>query len=152
MLVEMLINHVSRGGNLLLNVGPTARGEFDYRALDRLNGIGQWMRLHSRAIYGCTFAPAEFTAPLDCRYTYNPATRRLYVHCFSWPFGAMHLPNMAGKVAYAQLLNDASEIHFADGAAEHHGQASDESRGMVTLHLPVVKPPVEVPVIEIFLK
>ena len=54
MCIEMLINHVSMGGNLLLNVGPTARGYFDARALERLRGIGEWMRLHSRSIYECT--------------------------------------------------------------------------------------------------
>ena len=54
MLVRMLVDTVSKGGNLLLNVGPTARGEFDPRALDRLRGLGEWMRLHGRAIRGCT--------------------------------------------------------------------------------------------------
>jgi alpha-L-fucosidase len=49
MLVRMLIDTVSKGGNLLLNVGPTGRGEFDAKALDRLRGIGEWMRLHSRS-------------------------------------------------------------------------------------------------------
>ncbi len=43
-LVQMLIDTVSKGGNLLLNVGPTGRGEFDERALDRLNGMGEWMK------------------------------------------------------------------------------------------------------------
>ncbi|MFA6111196.1 MAG: alpha-L-fucosidase, partial [Candidatus Latescibacterota bacterium] len=48
-LLRMLIEVVSKGGNLLLNVGPTGRGEFDERAMDRLNGIGRWMRQHGRA-------------------------------------------------------------------------------------------------------
>ncbi len=78
-LVQMLIDTVSKGGNLLLNVGPTGRGEFDERALDRLAGMGEWMKRHSRSIYGCTQAPAEFSAPQDCRLTYNPDTKRLYV-------------------------------------------------------------------------
>ncbi len=70
-LVQMLIDCVSKGGNLLLNVGPTGRGEFDYRALERLAGMGEWMKRHSRSIYGCTQAPEEFACPPDCRYTYN---------------------------------------------------------------------------------
>ena len=48
-LVKMLIDSVSKGGNVLLNVGPTGRGEFDYRALERLQGIGEWMKRHSRS-------------------------------------------------------------------------------------------------------
>ena len=58
-LIRTLIDAVSKGGNLLLNVGPTARGELDYRAMDRLAGIGKWMHHHSRSIYGCTAAPAD---------------------------------------------------------------------------------------------
>jgi alpha-L-fucosidase len=63
MLVQMLIDHVSKGGNLLLNVGPTGRGEIDARALERLVGMGEWMRVHSRSIYGCTFARRLFRLP-----------------------------------------------------------------------------------------
>jgi len=81
----MLIDTLSKGGNFLLNVGPTARGEFDQRALDRLSGIGKWMKYHSRSIYGCTQAPKEFNAPQDWCLTYNPETDRLYMHVFSWP-------------------------------------------------------------------
>jgi len=52
--IRTLIDCTSKGGNLLLNVGPTGRGEFDARALDRLGAIGAWMKRHSRSIYGCT--------------------------------------------------------------------------------------------------
>ena len=68
-LVRMLIDTVSKGGNLLLNVGPTARGTFDDRALARLSGIGAWMKARSRSIYGCGPAPAGFQTPQDCRLT-----------------------------------------------------------------------------------
>jgi alpha-L-fucosidase len=78
MLVQMLIDTVSKGGNMLFNVGPTARGEFDDRALERLKGIGTWMKRHGRSIYGCTQAPDEYICPRDCRYTYNPKTKTLY--------------------------------------------------------------------------
>ncbi len=141
-LVQLLIDTVSKGGNLLLNVGPTGRGEFDERALSRLAAMGEWMKRHSRSIYGCTEAPAEFETPQDCRLTYNPETRRLYVHVFAWPFKQLHLEGFAGKVAYAQLLNDASEILFSE----------DLAAGTLSLNLPVQKPNVIVPVVELFLK
>lgn len=144
MLIRMLIDSVSKGGNLLLNVGPTGRGEFDARALATLEGIGEWMRLHSRSIYGCT--QSEFEAPQDCRLTQNG--KRLYVHLFAWPFKALHLDGLAGKVAYAQLLNDASEI----GMSENDSQTSGYGHDTLTLHLPIQKPNVTVPVIELFLK
>ena len=150
-LVQMLIDNVSKGGNLLLNVGPTGRGEFDARALDRLRGMGEWMKRHSRSIYGCTQAPDEFPCPQDCRLTFNPDTRRLYVHVFAWPFVQLHLDGLAGRVEYAQLLNDASEVKMTELPAH---QAAMESRptNTLTLELPVKKPNVTVPVIELFLK
>jgi len=153
-LVKMLIECVSKGGNLLLNVGPTGRGEFDHRALDRLAGIGEWMKRHSRSIYGCTQAPEEFACPPDCRYTYNPETNRLYLHVFSWPFRHIHLDGMAQRVRYAQLLNDASEVRMLKRVPEASYGAMKESREatLLTLELPVKKPPVTVPVIELFLK
>ncbi len=149
-LIRTLIDCVSKGGNLLLNVGPTGRGEFDERALARLQGIGDWMRQHSRSIYGCTQAPAEFKCPQDCRLTYNPDKKRLYVHVLAWPFKELHLDGMAGKFQYAQLLNDASEISFtrSDWLA---GQAP-AGKDCATLNLPSQKPNVAVPVIELFLE
>jgi alpha-L-fucosidase len=152
-LIQMLVDTVSKGGNLLLNVGPTGRGEFDARALDRLQGMGEWMRRHGRSIYGCTQAPEEFPTPQDCRLTYNPATRRLYVHVFSWPFIHLHLDGFAGKVEYAQLLNDSSEI-FMKGPESWQlaAEGGAKPRNTLTLTLPVKKPDVTVPVIELFLK
>lgn len=151
-LVRMLINTVSRGGNLLLNVGPTGRGEFDERALDRLSGMGEWMKRHSRSIYGCTQAPAEFPEPQDVRYTYNPETRRLYAHVYAWPFEKLHLPGLQNKVAYAQLLHDASEVKLEMPTAHQVKLMEDDCRDVLTLKLPVKKPDVTVPVIELFLK
>jgi len=148
-LVQMLVDTVSKGGNLLLNVGPTGRGEFDERALSRLAGIGEWMKRHSRSIYGCTQAPDEFKAPQDCRLTYNPEKKRLYVHVFAWPFKHLHLDGFAGKVEYAQLLNDASEVKMT---VPPHQTPGAEGRNTLTLELPVQKPNVTVPVIELFLK
>ncbi|MGQ9555754.1 MAG: alpha-L-fucosidase [Candidatus Zipacnadales bacterium] len=150
MLVRMLVDTVSKGGNMLLNVGPTARGEFDPKAIERLRGIGEWMRLHGRAIYGCT--ASDFTPPPDCRYTQNG--KRLYLHLFAWPFRHVHLDGLAGKVEYAQLLNDASEIKIME--IDPHQQAQNTtmsgSAGTLTLELPVQKPNVVVPVVELFLK
>lgn len=150
MLVKMLIDSVSKGGNILLNVGPTGRGEFEPKAIERLNGIGDWMRRHSRSIYGCT--AGNFTPPPDCRYTQNG--NRLYLHLFSWPYRHVHLPGLAGKVAYAQLLNDASEIPttIIDPAQEAQTIIMSGTPGALTLELPVQKPDVAVPVIELFLK
>ena len=153
-IIQMLVDVVSKGGNLLLNVGPTGRGEFDARALDRLSGLGEWMRRHGRSIYGCGPAPEGLKAPEDCRFTYNAATKRLYCHVFAWPIRHLHLEGMAGKVEYAQLLNDASEVRLQAHVEEEEYGAMRRSRdsGLLTLELPVPKPDATVPVVELFLK
>lgn len=150
-IVKTLIDCVSKGGNLLLNVGPTARGEFDYRARERLEKIGEWMYYHSPSIYECTQAPEEFKTPDCCRLTYNPDKKRLYVHIFSWPYKFLFLEGKAyrERVEYAQLLNDGSEIKI--GMDEWHKKQIGEKDGIV-LTLPPFRPKVIVPVIELFLK
>ena len=134
-LLELLIETVSKEGNLLLNVGPTSRGEFDYRAQERLEGLGKWMHANSRSIYGCTAAPEGFNAPERTLLTYNPETRRLYIHLIDYPMGSLRF-DFADKVEYAQFLHDGSEIKFSKDS----------------FSLPVLKPDVEIPVIEVFLK
>ena len=153
LLVRMLVDGVSKGGNLLLNVGPTARGLFDQRATDRLQGIGEWMRLHNKSIYGCGPMPEGLTQPTDCRYTYNPQTNRLYLHIFAWPFRDIYCPGLGDKVAYAQFLHDGSEVRFGDvHEASWSGMAGYTDQTPLAFQVPILKPDVAVPVIEIFLK
>lgn len=153
-LIRTLIDSVSKGGNLLLNVGPTARGELDYRALERLKGIGEWMRRHGRSIYGCTEAPTEFPCPRDCRLTYNPKLRRVYVHILAWPYKQLCLDGFAGRVAYAQLLHDASEVAMkgVDDWQLHAAKNAGYCEDTLTITLPQTPPNVAVPVVELFLK
>ena len=151
--IDMLINHVCRNGNLLMNVGPTSRGYIDHRAMERLKAYAEWMKYHSRSIYGCGMAEG-LVEPRDCRYTYNRETNRLYLHIMNWPFKHIHLKGLSGKVKYAQFLHDGSEVKMRDSAnAQVHVSLSHKTpAGAVTVDLPVVKPAVEVPVIELILK
>ena len=155
-LIFTLIDCVSKGGNLLLNVGPTGRGEFDYRAMECLEGIGDWMHYNSRSIHGGTQAPDEFACPENCKLTYNPDTRRLYVHLLQWPYKHLFLDGQAfvDQVDYAQFLHDASEIRFstsAEGSAKNTLSGSTNPPNL-RLHLPQNEPRGEIPVIELFLK
>jgi alpha-L-fucosidase len=147
-LIKLLVNTVALGGNLLMNVGPTARGQFDPRAMQALATYAEWMQQHSRAIYGAT--QSTFGAPADCRFTQRG--NRLYLHIFSWPFRHIHLPGFAGKVAYAQLLHDGSEIKLLEPGKHNQWSIAEVSNDTLTLDLPVIKPAVIVPVIELFLK
>jgi len=144
LLLWMLVDSVSKGGNLLLNVGPTGRGEFDERALATLQAIGKWTRVNGRSIYGCT--ASDYTPPPDCRYTQNG--NRLYLHVMAWPLRHLHLKGIADRIEYAQFLHDASEIKIFQNTFDH----SIEKDNTVVLEIPIQKPNVEIPVIEIFLK
>ncbi|HEY8602411.1 MAG TPA: alpha-L-fucosidase, partial [Thermomicrobiales bacterium] len=149
LLVRLLIDSVAKGGNLLLNVGPNGRGEFEPCARETLAAIGEWMRVHGRAIYDCT--ASELTPPPDCRFTQRGD--RLYLHLFAWPFRHVHLDGFAGKVAYAQLLHDASEIRMLTSDPHQAAQNTtmEGTAGTLTLELPIARPDVLVPVIELFL-
>jgi alpha-L-fucosidase len=149
LLVRMLVDSVSKDGNLLLNVGPTGRGEFDPRALATLSGIGEWIRANGRSIYGA--GPSGFTPPPDCRYTQRG--NRLYLHVFAWPMRHLHLPGLADRLRYAQFLHDASEVAITvhDSGAAQNTTMGGLPAGTATLNLPVQRPNIEVPVIELFL-
>ena len=153
MLIELLINSVARGGNLLMNIGPTSRGYIDYRAEAALKVYADWMKYNSRSIYGCTMAEPDFKEPRGCRFTQSEDGKRLYIHLMEYPFQTLLLPDMADKIEYAQFLHDGSEILYSESAT---CQAGDDTlgdlSGTVIMNIPPVKPSVVVPVIEIFLK
>jgi len=142
-LLDLLISSVSNGGNLLLNVGPTARGEFDSRASTALDSLGTWMHSNSKSIYGCTFAPAEYKVPANTKLTYNANAKRIYVHLFEYPSGTLTLPGYKNKIVYAQFLHDNSELKF---------KKTDANSDDLIIELPEKKPAFQVPVVELVLK
>ncbi len=150
-LLVLLIESVGKGGNLLLNVGPTARGTFDSRAQDRLKDMGSWMKVNGSSIYECTQAPDEFKAPEHSLLTYNPKIKHLYVHLLDWPMGQIVLEGYADKVKYAQLLHDASEVKMSIRKDSTYNSDPTRTNDLV-LRLPMLKPDVEIPVVELFLK
>ncbi len=156
MLIKLLIDCVSLGGNLIMNVGPTARGYFDKRAEHALGVYAEWMKYNSRSIYGCTMAEPEFKAPNGLRYTQSEDGKRLYVHIYNYPYRYLLLPGLAEKVKYAQFLHDASELKISSDAATRLTNSGGEKHSsidenMLILEVPYVKPDVIVPVVELFL-
>ncbi|MDD3161082.1 MAG: alpha-L-fucosidase [Bacteroidales bacterium] len=144
-LLDLLITSTANGGNLILNVGPTAKGEFDYRATDALEKIAYWMHANSESIHNCTFAPDDYALPkeMNVRLTYKAAAKRLYVHLFDYPTdGKLTLPGYNGKMKYAQFLNDNSELKF---------QPDSKNASDIVIQLPKQKPPYEIPVVELIL-
>ena len=135
MLIRMLVNTVSIGGNLLMNVGPTARGYLDYRAEEALQVYADWMKYNSRSIYGCTMAEPGLVAPPDCRYTQSEDGRRLYLHLFAYPFAHVQLPGLAGNAhgVLALLIGPGqlTQVFRLAGDAVVHAHAQ---RALVVAH------------------
>ncbi len=148
-LIQLLINTVSCGGNLLMNVGPTSLGTFDARAVKALACYRDWMALHSASIYGCT--QSDCTAPRDCRLTQNG--NKLYVHIYAWPLQFIFLEDLADKVKFARFLHDGSEVQIkANNWHINELKRYGLKDTTLVLNLPVRKPDVIVPVIELTLK
>jgi alpha-L-fucosidase len=109
-LVRNLIDCSSKGGNYLLNVGPTSAGLIPAPSLDRLKEIGAWMDVNSEAIYGTTASPFS-RHPSWGRCTVKTAgnTTTLYLHVFDWPRdGRLFVPALKSKIRTAYMLADKS--------------------------------------------
>ena len=149
-LIGLLTETVSKGGNLILNVGPTARGEFDGRAEDRLAGISKWMHFNARSVYGCTVAPEGMAAPNGTVLTYNPKTNRVYIHLNDYPMGFLPV-DWFDRIEYAQFLHDGSELKLVPPPKTVYLQ-SGNTGSVGGISLPVKQPNVVAPVIEVWLK
>jgi len=152
MLIEMLVNTVCIGGNLLMNVGPTARGCFDYRAEKALKVYADWMKYNGRSIYNCTMAEPEFKAPRGTRLTQSEDGKRLYIHLIEYPYAFLEFEGLADKIDYAQFLHDGSEILYTIDEVGHFSEGRTSKKGLVAFRIPQHIPEMIVPVIEVFLK
>ncbi|MDF1513488.1 MAG: alpha-L-fucosidase [Anaerolineae bacterium] len=103
-LIRKLVDIVSKGGNYLLNVGPTAEGVIPEPSVVRLKAMGEWFASNGEAIYGTQPGPWQ---GLDwCRSTQKPGL--IYVHVFDWPQdGILRLPAMDMAVNRVYLMEDA---------------------------------------------
>jgi alpha-L-fucosidase len=101
-LIRMLVEVVSKGGNLLLNVGPKPDGTIQDEFVTRLNAMGDWMKVNSEAIYGTTASPFA-KLPFFGRATTKG--NRVYLHVFQWPAGGtIRVPGLKNTVHRARLL------------------------------------------------
>lgn len=104
--IRALVECVSKNGNLLLNVGPNARGQIPEESIDILREVGKWMRKNGESIYGCK--AANRPKPEWGRYTQKGS--KLYAHVFDRGIGPVNLRGLEGKIVKARLLSDGSEI------------------------------------------
>jgi alpha-L-fucosidase len=101
-LVRNLVDIASKGGNFLLNVGPTSAGLIPEPSVERLKEVGAWMKVNGETIYGTGKSPLK-AQPAWGRVTQKDNT--LYLHVFNWPAdGKIFVPGLKNKIARANLL------------------------------------------------
>ena len=137
-LIRKLVDVASKGGNYLLNVGPTAEGIIPQPSVDRLRAMGDWLRRNGEAIYETRPGPLQGLG--WCRSTARPGT--VYLHVFDWPAGGeIRLPDLGAPATGATLLGDPArpELQVArrDGGIVIAGpaQAPDAAVSVVALEL-----------------
>lgn len=142
-ILDMLSDIVSKGGNLLLNVGPDRFGRIPEPSAKALREVGQWLKHHGDAIYGTSASPFTRT-PFEGRCTVGEknGTHTLYLHLYQWPDnGRIHLQGLTTQITNARLLGPTP-----------HSLAFD-SEDTPTIKLPT-NPPADVllPVVAVTLK
>ena len=146
-LVRNLIDCASKGGNYLLNVGPTSEGVFPDGSIIRLQEIGDWMKINGEAIYGTTASP--FKEQLSwgrCTTKVSGLKTTLYLHIFDWPAdGRLIVPGLRNSVKSARLMATGKNLKFrrsSDGVViEVPASAPDKISSTVVLK---IKGPLEV--------
>ncbi|MEE0133503.1 MAG: alpha-L-fucosidase [Treponema sp.] len=91
MIIRKLVECVSKGGNMIMNVGPDARGNIPPQSVAILKEIGRWMDLNNESIYGCGIC--SLPKPEWGRYTQKGDT--IYAHVQETPLGALPLTGIA---------------------------------------------------------
>jgi alpha-L-fucosidase len=105
-LIRRLVDVVSRGGNLLLNVGPTPDGDIPPPLVKRLQDIGAWLSVNGEGIYGTTASPFRTLPAGKCTAKGN----RLYIHLEQRPDGPVRLPGLQNVILKAWLLNGGAAL------------------------------------------
>jgi alpha-L-fucosidase len=152
-LIFKLVDVVSKGGNYLLNIGPTADGVIPEPSQESLRAMGKWLKTHGEAVYGCTGTafgdeygafsetdmdskgrPKFIRKQTDWRCTTKPG--RIYIHIFNWPDGKLELPTVSAKIKKVSCLADPA------GSPMEFKQDQDG----VSISVPQ-KPPCELPAV-----
>jgi alpha-L-fucosidase len=109
-LVRNLIDIASKGGNYLLNVGPTSMGQIPEASVQRLKEIGTWMKINGEAIYGTSASPFKKLEWGRCTRKAKGGKELLYLNVFDFPDdGLLTIPGLASKIYKAYPLANKKE-------------------------------------------
>ena len=119
-LIRNLVDIASKGGNYLLNVGPTSEGLIPEPSVERLQQIGQWMKVNGDAIHGTTASPFKNLSWGRCTKKLDTPRRgrtTLYLHVFDWPAdGQLLVPGLNNHVRKVSLLVSGKKLAHQDSA------------------------------------
>jgi alpha-L-fucosidase len=128
-LVRNLIDVASKGGNFLLNVGPTGEGLIPAPSVERLQEVGRWMNANGEAIYGTTPGPIGPVSWGRSTARIAPGQSTVYLHVFEWPAdGKLRVPGLKSPVRSASLLATGASLKI------------DRDQSGLTVWLPSVAP------------
>jgi alpha-L-fucosidase len=114
-LIQQLVQVSSRGGNYLLNVGPTSEGLIPQPSIERLTEVGKWLKINNEAVYGAAPSPFPYELPWGLLTT-KPG--RVFLHVFKWPQKALVIYGLKSKVRRAYLLSDRKGLKYTQQADE----------------------------------
>lgn len=114
-IVQMIADIASKGGNLLLNIGPKPDGTFPQESIDRLKEIGDWMKVNSEAVYSTHASPFKSLSWGRCTQKPIDGGTRLYLHVFDWPKdGQLYVLGLANKPLKASLQTDNKNLEVSE--------------------------------------
>ncbi len=142
-LIQMLSDIASKGGNLLLNIGPRADGSIPEESIERLQAIGKWMEVNGEAIH------ATEASPFPRRLSWGRVTRKagekggttMYLHIWDWPAdGKLLLPTLKELPSSGVLLAGGAAVtaeRTDDGVlVQLPGKATDPDVSVVRMEFP----------------
>ncbi len=115
--IRTLIDIVSKGGNFLLNVGPTGQGVIPAPSIARLSDVGRWLRANGESIYGTRASPLGKLPWGRCTQKVSATGATLYLHVFEWPAdGKLTVAGVRGRVVAARMLVGGQTLDTSTGA------------------------------------
>jgi alpha-L-fucosidase len=138
-LIRMLTDIASKGGNFLLNVGPTSEGLFPDESIQRLAGIGKWMEINGESIYGTSPSPFYKLPWGRCTSKKDRNSNTLYLHVFNWPEdGIIRVPGLIADIKKVYLLAEPKRkinYHFenSDLLIDAHGASIDTANTVIAV-------------------
>ena len=120
-LIRGLVEVASRGGNLLLNVGPQPDGIIQPQFQDRLRAIGNWLAVNGESIYGTTYGPVQNVTAFRTTAKHG----KIFVHVLDWKSPILEVNGIGSKVTSTRFLDGGKVLKFSQAEGRLQIQVPD---------------------------